>query len=68
VNELAATSATAGSGAAESLNAAERDELRVWLAARGKTLAVVEAPRPRLDQIFIEHVERNQPPGKGGRS
>lgn len=68
VNELAATSARSASKGAETLSVAEREELREWLAARGKTLAAVEAARPRLDQIFIEQVARNRPPGKGERS
>lgn len=67
VNELAAASARSASETAETLNAAEREELRHWLAARGKTLAAVAAPRPRLDQIFIEQVGRNRPPEKGER-
>jgi len=28
----------------------------------------VAAPRPRLDQIFIEQVGRNRPPDKGEQS
>ncbi len=68
VNELAATSVRPASAAAEMLSAAEREELRAWLAVRGKTLAAVEAPRPRLDQIFIEQVERNRPSANEERS
>ena len=49
-----------GQHAAESLNAAEQAELAQWLAARGKTAAALGGPRARLDQIFIERVERNR--------
>ena len=49
-----------GQHAAESLNAAEQAELAQWLAARGKTVAALGGPRARLDQIFIERVERNR--------
>ena len=49
-----------GQHAAESLNAAEHAELAQWLAARGKTVAALGGPRARLDQIFIERVERNR--------
>lgn len=46
----------------EALAANELAELRVWLAARGKKLEAVEAPRPRLDRLFVERVQRG-----GGR-
>lgn len=46
----------------EALPAAGLEELRTWLAARGRTLETVEAPRVRLDRIFLERV------GKAGRS
>lgn len=44
----------------EPLAAGELDELRAWLAARGRKLEAVETPRSRLDRIFLERV------GKGG--
>ena len=42
----------------DALSAEELGELRAWLAARGRTLATVPAPRARLDQIFLERVGR----------
>lgn len=42
----------------ERLSPRELAELRVWLAARGRTLEAVEAPRARLDRIFLERVGR----------
>lgn len=47
----------------DSLPAAELDELRGWLAARGHVLNAVEQPRTRLDQLFLSKVSRS---GKGG--
>ncbi len=44
----------------ESLAPAELAELRAWLAARGKRLDAVEAPRARLDRIFLERVPRRE--------
>ena len=35
------------------LGPAELEELRAWLAARGHTLAAVQTPRGRLDQVFL---------------
>ncbi|MDO8545324.1 MAG: ABC transporter ATP-binding protein [Opitutaceae bacterium] len=46
----------------EKLPAAELEELRAWLAARGRVLESVETPRARLDRIFVERV------GKAGAS
>jgi ABC-2 type transport system ATP-binding protein len=40
----------------ERLPAAEVEELRAWLAARGRTLEGVEVPRARLDRFFLERV------------
>jgi ABC-2 type transport system ATP-binding protein len=40
----------------EKLSDLELGELRVWLAARGRTLESVEQPRARLDKIFLERV------------
>ncbi len=51
-----------GEDSTDTLNAAEQAELAQWLAARGKTAAAVRAPFARLDQIFIERVERNRQP------
>jgi len=34
----------------------ELAELRAWLAARGRRLESVEAPRARLDRVFLERV------------
>lgn len=42
----------------ESLPPAELEELRAWLAARGRRLESVEAPRARLDRVFLERVGR----------
>jgi ABC-2 type transport system ATP-binding protein len=60
VDELAATATAAPANGAEALNAEERAELKEWLAARGKSMAAVAEPRPRLNQIFIEQVEKNR--------
>lgn len=40
----------------ENLSEGQLDELRAWLAARGRTLEAVEQPRARLDKIFLERV------------
>jgi ABC-2 type transport system ATP-binding protein len=40
----------------ENLSPVQLDELRVWLAARGRALESVEQPRARLDKIFLERV------------
>ena len=49
------------------LSPAELGELRVWLAARGRTLASVEQPRARLDKIFLDRVGRSDAKtGEGG--
>jgi ABC-2 type transport system ATP-binding protein len=42
----------------ESLPQEELEELRAWLAARGRRLESVEAPRARLDRVFLERVGR----------
>lgn len=48
----------------EPLGAAEIEELRAWLAARGRVLESVETPRSRLDRVFLEHVgNRADAPG-----
>src|SRR5207253_315435 len=44
----------------EALPPKELEELRAWLAARGRKLEAVEQPRARLDRIYLERV------GKGG--
>jgi len=49
-----------GKNASDTLNAAEQAELAQWLVARGKTAAALGGPSARLDQIFIERVERNR--------
>lgn len=36
----------------------ELQELRAWLAARGRRLEAVEMPRARLDRLFLERVGR----------
>lgn len=38
--------------------AVELEELRAWLAARGRSLEVVEPVHRRLDQVFLDHVGR----------
>jgi ABC-2 type transport system ATP-binding protein len=40
----------------ESLPPAELEELRRWLAGRGRTLEAVELPRARLDRLFVDRV------------
>jgi ABC-2 type transport system ATP-binding protein len=40
----------------EKLSPAELDDLRGWLAARGRRLESVERPYARLDRIFLERV------------
>jgi ABC-2 type transport system ATP-binding protein len=42
---------------------AEIEALKSWLAARGHTLASVEQPRARLDQLFLSKVSRAGRPG-----
>jgi ABC-2 type transport system ATP-binding protein len=49
----------------DSLPAAELEELRGWLSARGHALNAVEQPRTRLDQLFLSKVSR---PQKGGEA
>jgi ABC-2 type transport system ATP-binding protein len=49
----------------DSLPAAELEELRGWLTARGHALNAVEQPRTRLDQLFLSKVSRSQ---KGGEA
>ena len=36
----------------------ELEELRAWLAARGRTIDAVEVPRARLDRVFLERISR----------
>lgn len=43
----------------EALPPGELAELRAWLGARGRTLEAVEAPRARLDRVFLERVAQN---------
>jgi ABC-2 type transport system ATP-binding protein len=45
----------------ESLPAAELEELRRWLAERGRVLTAVEQPRARLDRLFVERVGNTGP-------
>ena len=52
----------------EALPPAELDELRAWLAARGRTLDAVETPRARLDRIFLERVGKPGTATAAGRS
>ena len=47
----------------EKLSDSELAELREWLALRGRRLESVEAPRARLDQIFLAHISRNKEGG-----
>ena len=42
----------------EKLSDGDLADFRAWLAARGRTLESVEAPRERLDKIFLAHVGR----------
>jgi len=44
----------------ESLPPLELAELRSWFAARGRDCEMIEAPRARLDKIFLEHVSRTR--------
>ncbi|MSU65809.1 MAG: ABC transporter ATP-binding protein [Opitutus sp.] len=46
----------------DALPPGELDELRAWLAARGRTLHAVEPPRAQLERVYLERV------GKGERS
>jgi ABC-2 type transport system ATP-binding protein len=43
--------------AVDGLEEGEMAELRTWLAARGHTLEDIEAPRTRLDRIFLERIK-----------
>jgi ABC-2 type transport system ATP-binding protein len=45
----------------DSLPAAELEELRRWLAQRGRVLTAVEQPRARLDRLFVERVGNTGP-------
>lgn len=45
----------------QSLPPAELEELRRWLAGRGRVLEAVELPRARLDRLFVDRVG-NAPP------
>ena len=49
-----------GENLSDTLNASELAELAQWLAARGKTAAALGSSPARLDQIFIERVERHR--------
>jgi len=51
---------TEGKSSTDTLNAVEQAELAQWLSARGKTAAAIGGMSARLDQIFIERVERNR--------
>jgi ABC-2 type transport system ATP-binding protein len=51
---------TEGKSSTDTLNTAEQAELAQWLSARGKTAAAIGGLSARLDQIFIERVERNR--------
>jgi ABC-2 type transport system ATP-binding protein len=52
----------------DNLAAGELAELRAWLAARGRNIAVTARQRDRLDRIFLEKVGRHDPTdGEGGR-
>jgi ABC-2 type transport system ATP-binding protein len=42
----------------DTLPEAELQELRVWLASKGRRLEAVETPRARLDRLFLERVSR----------
>jgi ABC-2 type transport system ATP-binding protein len=42
----------------ETLPELELQELRAWLAAKGRCLEAVEMPRARLDRLFLERVGR----------
>jgi ABC-2 type transport system ATP-binding protein len=44
----------------ESMAGSDGAELRAWLAARGYPLETIEAPRARLDRVFLECVTRNR--------
>lgn len=44
----------------EALPPEQLDELKAWLAARGRTLESVETPRARLDRIFLDRVGRTR--------
>jgi ABC-2 type transport system ATP-binding protein len=43
------------------LSVAELEELRAWLAARGRKLESVELSGARLDRVFVEHVQGRRP-------
>lgn len=45
----------------KALPAGELEELRAWLAARGRTIEAVEVPRARLDRVFLERISRKDP-------
>ncbi len=45
----------------EALPEAELAELKAWLAAKGRRLEAVETPRSRLDRIFLERVQPQDP-------
>ena len=42
----------------EAMSESELQELRAWLATRGRRLEAVETPRTRLDRFFLEQVGR----------
>ena len=49
----------------ERLADADLAELRAWLAARGRQVESIEAPRARLDRIFLERVGGRKEEGGG---
>ena len=52
----------------EALSSGDLADLKVWLAARGRSLESVEQPRARLDRIFLEQVGRKERNEREGRS
>lgn len=50
----------------EKLSAQDLADLRDWLAARGRTIESIEAPRERLDRIFLSRVGRPEPRKEAG--
>ena len=49
------------------LSSGTRDELRLWLEARGAELVRVEKSRPGLDQIYLERVAERATADDGGQ-
>jgi ABC-2 type transport system ATP-binding protein len=52
----------------DGLPAAELEELRAWLAARGHALESVQAARGRLDQVFLARTGRREAAAPDGRA